>query len=280
MLYRRRDFLLFSAFAGCTPKPQRSAPRPRVISLSPGTTEALFAIGAGSLLVGRSRFCNFPVAAKKIPSVGGFVDPSLETILSLDPSLIVGAQSPGGRDLVHRLSRRGIDTYFPETDTFKEIEAMIVGLGKRLNKQRKATSVKKNLEQAKQQVARAVQHHQRPKVLFLFGLRPIVAAGRGGFPDEMLRLAGGQNVVRGHRFPTLGIETVLALDPDIILDATGMSGAESGLNKKAAGWRETRAVRSGKLIPLRDDRVLRPGPRVGEGLRLLARAINPKIVLR
>jgi len=79
------------------PACRRGVPKPnsrleRVVSLSPSTTEAMFALGEGGMLVGRSRFCDFPPEAARLPVVGGFVDASLETIVALRPDLVVGAQ--------------------------------------------------------------------------------------------------------------------------------------------------------------------------------------------
>ncbi len=250
----------------------------RVVSLSPGTTEAAFAIGAGNRLVGRSRYCDHPPAAAKLPSVGGFIDPSLEAILGLSPSLVIGVQGPGGPKIADQLAQRGITSYFPHTDTLDQIMAMLKGLGERLGAVEGAGEVSARIARQRAAVQEAVTGRKRPKALFLFGLRPIVVAGRGGFADEMLRLAGAENVVRAKRYPTLGIEQVLALDPDVLVDATGASGhAGETVNKETTGFRELRAVKEDRFVSLHDDRVLRPGPRIGEGLIVLAKALHPGI---
>lgn len=238
----------------------------------------MFAIGAGDRLVGRSRFCNYPPAAKALPSVGGFVDASFEAILGLAPQLVVGVRGPSGPALAERLAARGIATYFPPTDDFAQIDAMLTGLGQRLDAVDGARRAKQVIADAVARVARALAGRPKPRALMVFGLRPIVAAGRGGFPDEMLRRAGATNVVSGERYPTLGVERVLALDPDVVIDATGAEGHSDGdgLTKGLPGWSELRALKDGKLITVRDERVLRPGPRVGEGLVVLARALHPK----
>src|SRR6266481_1484828 len=80
----------------------------RVVSLSPNTTETLFAVGAGNRVVGRSRFCDYPPGVTKIPSVGGYVDASLEAILALRPDLVVGARGPAGPALHDKLGSVGI----------------------------------------------------------------------------------------------------------------------------------------------------------------------------
>src|SRR5262245_30159616 len=92
-------------------------PRPlRVVSLAPSTTEALFAIGAGADVVGRSRYCDYPPEAASLPAVGGYADPSIEAIVALRPTLVVGARGPAGPALEEALQARAIDTFFPETE--------------------------------------------------------------------------------------------------------------------------------------------------------------------
>src|SRR5882724_6092795 len=114
-----------SAISSGTPK--------RIVSLSPNTTETLFAIGAGSRLVGRSRFCDYPPEIAALPSVGGYVDPSLEAILALAPDLVIGARGPTGSGLVQKLEALGIATFFPPTESMAEIDAMIERLGEKVD---------------------------------------------------------------------------------------------------------------------------------------------------
>jgi iron complex transport system substrate-binding protein len=106
-----------------------------------------------------------------------------------------------------------------------------------------------------------------------------VVAGSDGFTGEMLRLAGASNAVSsGSRYPTLGIEQVLSLDPDVIIDATGAATHEGeGFSGDLPGWRELRAVKQRRLVNVRDERVLRPGPRIAGGLAVLARALHPNL---
>ena len=127
--------LLLLCLVGC-----RKSPAPakadaggavRVVSLSPSTTETLFVIGAGDRVVGRSRYCDWPPEVAKLPVIGGYVDPSFEAILALRPDLVTGARGPAGAAMSERLDARGISTFLPQTESFAQIDTMILGLGER-----------------------------------------------------------------------------------------------------------------------------------------------------
>ncbi len=275
----RRAFLAALALAACrkTPVARKDGPASRIVSLSPSTTEAVFAIGAGASLVGRSRYCDYPPEVVKLPQVGGYVDPSFEAILALSPDLVTGARGPAGDTLTKRLEVRGIATYFPATESFDAIVEMITGLGERTAHADGAKRVALRIRTTADEVAaRWATTAPKPRVLLVFGLEPLSVAGPGSFPDEMIRRAGGVNVVdRGGAYPTIGIEHVLALDPDVVVNAA-IAEAHGGerINASSPGWSKVPAVAQGRVRALEDESVLRPGPRIGEGLVVLEHAIH------
>jgi iron complex transport system substrate-binding protein len=261
-----------------SPGPSKATPS-RVVSLSPSTTETLFAIGAGDRTVGRSRFCDYPPEALRLPVVGGYVDPSLEAIVALKPDLVVGARGPAGHGLVDQLTALGIATFFPPTESMAEIDAMIEGLGERLGLRDAAEGVVTRSRRRRDEVVRAVAREPRVRALLVFGANPIVVAGPDSFPNEMLSMANGQNVVTsGKAYMTLGAERLVVLDPEVILDASAMGAPgdpRTGIGPDDPGWRELSAVRQGRIVAIREDAVLRPGPRIAEGLAVIARALHP-----
>jgi iron complex transport system substrate-binding protein len=251
----------------------------RIVSLSPSTTEAVFAIGAGNELVGRSRYCDYPAEALRLPSVGGYADPNLEAILALRPDLVVGARGPAGAKLAGALTAQGVATFFPETESLEKIDGMLVGLGARTGHAADASRIVAALDERTAAITAAVAALGKVRTLLVFGVSPIVVAGPGGFLDELLRRAGGTNVVtEGTPYPSLGVERVIALDPDVILDPTaGHSGERIGVD--SPGWREVGAVKRGRVVSLVDEAVIRPGPRIADGLAAIARALHPDAAL-
>jgi iron complex transport system substrate-binding protein len=272
------------ALAGCkkTPATSRDAgAATRVVSISPSTTEALFAIGAGSSVVGRSRYCDYPPEVTRLPQIGGYVDPSYEAILALRPALVTGARGPAGTALTDRLEARGISTFFPQTESFAQIDAMILGLGERTGHTTEAKATVEKLDAHVAAIEKAVSTKPRIRVLLVFGLAPLSVAGPAGFADEMIKKAGGTNAVtEGGGYPTIGVERVMTIDPDVVINAAiaEAHGLER-INKDTPGWGKLRAVTEGRVVGIADEALLRPGPRIADGLATLARAIHPDIMV-
>jgi iron complex transport system substrate-binding protein len=241
-------------------------------------TETLFAIGAGEFVVGRTRFCDYPPEAASVPIVGGFTDPSIEAIVALAPTLVVGERRPGGRDLDADLRAKGIESFFPPMYTLAQIEEMVKALGDKLGLGPKAAAVAAAMHASIATVEADVSKLPKPRVLLLFDFHPLVAAGPGAFPNELLALAGAVNVVTaGGEYPTLSPEGVLALDPDIVIDGSAGAYSESPevLLGAVPGLSALRALKLHAVVRLVTKTALRPGPRIGEGVAELASLVHP-----
>ena len=280
-MMRRWIVLAFAGFAvaACS-RPETAAldagGAHRIVSLAPSTTEALFAIGAGDRLVGRSRFCEFPPEARALPVVGD-VEPDLEAILELRPDLVVGVGGLTSGRIADKLSARGVPTWFPVASSLTAIGALLRDMGERAGHAQDAGRLAQSLAERQRSIERSVAGAPRPRVFFVVSLAPVVAAGPDSFADELIRDAGGTNVVaEGGVWPTIGFERIVDMDPDIVLDATMGSDGATAISVQAPGWGGLRAVREGHVVPIRDERVLRPGPRIAEGLAVLARILHPE----
>jgi iron complex transport system substrate-binding protein len=277
--------LAIALLAACSRAPPTAGadagPARRVVSISPATTEALFAVGAGDRVVGRSRFCDWPPAAQRLPVVGGVIDPDLEAIVQLTPDLVVGGPGPAATALAGKLAPFGVATWFPELDSLDAIDRMIAEVGARTGHAGDAQRLVDGPEGVHARLAsidRALAGERAPRVLFVVDVSPVVATGPHDFVDELIHRARATNVLdAGGSWQTLGFERIVDLDPDVVVDASNANGPHgaSAIDADAPGWIDVRAVREGHVVVLADARVLRPGPRIAEGLAVLARALHP-----
>lgn len=250
----------------------------RIVSLSPSMTETLFAIGAGHLLVGRSKQCNFPPEALKVPAVSDFSEPNLEAILGQMPTLVVGPKGPATGRLEAPLRERKIDSCFESPESIRDIEALFGNLGARTKHEEDATRVLGQCQRTLQATAKAVAALQKPRVAMLLSTKPIYLAGPASFPGDLVTLAGATHVANVPvPYPAVNIEQLAGWDPDTLIDATNMAGG-AGVHAGLPGFGLLRAVREKRIVPINDDRVLRPGPRFAEGVRVLAQALHPGVL--
>jgi len=179
------------------------------------------------------------------------------------------------------LDGHGISTWFPgEVRTLAEVDGLISSLGARTGHADGAARVVARLAASEHAIARSVQSAPHPRVLMVVGLGPVVAAGPASFAGDMLSRAGAVNVVDGDApWPVVGFERIAELDPDVVVDVSvaGGGGGSTQITPQAQGWSALRAVKTGHVVVVSDERVMRPGPRVGEGLAILAHALHPEV---
>lgn len=256
----------------------------RLVSLAPSITETIFALGRGGWLVGVTAVCDFPAAARALPKVGGIAAPSLEQIVRLRPDLVFTTAEGNARDLLDQLERLGLATFALRPDSYGGVLQSILAVGRGLGAETAARRVVDNLERSVGAVRERVAGRPRTRVLYLIWTDPLIAAGAGTYLDDLLGLAGGQNIVweRTGSYPRLNWEQVVDRAPEVILLADHREDSEraaTGSGDMPAewhAWRAVPAIRAGRVLAVPSNTILRPGPRVGEGLDRLARAIHPE----
>ncbi len=243
----------------------------RIVSLAPAITESLFAIGAGPQVVGVTRFCDFPEEAKTRTVVGGFADPDVERVVSLSPDLVVATADTVTRDRFDALVALGLPIYTVNPRDLAGVAAMLRHVGEATGHAEAGEARAKAFEASVKAIDDRVAGLKRVRALFLFSIDPPIAAGPSTFVDELLRRAGAENVA-AHAptsYPRYGAEGILAAAPDRIF--TTVPGGAVAL-KKILG---TSAARADSVLEVDADRLERPGPRLAEGLDLIARRLHP-----
>lgn len=263
-----------------------AAPPARIVSTAPSLTETLFALGLGDRVVGVTEFCRYPPEAAAKPKIGTFIEPNFERILALKPDLVLVVRNPV--QLAEKLQRLGLRAVEIPQETVAEIIASIREIGRLTGTEAQARLVAGRVEAELDLVRRRAAGLPRKKVLFLIGRSPgtlqgMVGVGGGNFLDELIRLAGGQNVLASSPmpYPRVSVEQILAADPDVILDMGDFAHREGRPMESGreflglwSAYPVLRAVRQGAVRQVDSEVLIRPGPRVGEAARRMLELIH------
>lgn len=263
---------------------QLSQPAQKIISLAPSNTEILYAIGAGSQVIGRDEFSNYPEEAKALPGVGGSMgNYSLEMIASLKPDLVLAAEI-NTPEQVKALEDLGITVFWLGNPTDMEgMYANLLTVGKLAGRTTEAEELVAALRQRVDAVVSKVGTPAEPVVVFyeLDGSEPSKpwTAGSGTFLDQLLSMAGGKNAASDIQSPwaQISLEDLVVKNPDIILLGDANYGVTPQQVAERVGWGALQAVKDGRVFPYNDDLVSRPGPRLVDGLEELARILHPEL---
>ena len=251
-------------------------PARRVISLIPAQTEIVTILAGVDAVIARTQWDEDPRLAH-LPSLGNALTPSVEWLAAQQPDLIIAWPDAQSRDVVRRLNDIGIPTYASAVESVDEIRSMIERLGVLLGTVDRADSLMHALDAQLDSVRREVAGRDRPSVLYLLSADPPMAAGPGTYIDDLITIAGGTNVFGdlAQLWPQVALEEIVRRQPDVIIRPTDtfLDDALAGLANRP-GWRELRAVRTGRVYPVDPDLYNRAGATVGRAARGLADLIH------
>ena len=239
----------------------------RIVSLSPALTELVFLLGHGKELVGRSSACDFPEEVKRLPIAGDFADPNVERVLELSPTLVVSNDfiNPG---VAVNFERRGIQVMMVQCRTVAEYRNCVEQLGKLLDAE---TPAQNEISRIDRELKR-IPEKQPIRLLWVIWDSPLMVAGQGSLPDDVIRLAGAENVAGKvpQAYFKCSFDWLLENPPDAIV----WTASPQGWNKHRF-WKKLAAVRDGKIISELDpDLLQRPGPRIFDGISELRKALE------
>jgi iron complex transport system substrate-binding protein len=243
----------------------------RIVSLTPGTTELLFALGLKDRIVGVTKYCDYPRAAKSKPKVAG-MSVSAEAVIAQRPDLVVAHKSLNDA-AIPQLEKLGLKVFAIEPNTISQIARDIRTLGLVTARPRTADAIASKVEKAVSEVRDARKDRPIRRVLVVVQCDPLWVAGPRTFVDEMLRMAHAENVARDARagFVPFSVELSVARNPEVIIVGT-KSEAEFFL--KSPIWRQCDAVRNKRVYVIDSDLLVRPGLRLALGLKKLAEKLD------
>lgn len=277
-----RTFLLLALAAALPGAPAR------IVSTTPAATEILYALGLGDRVAGVTDFCRYPPEAARKPRIGGYTQPNLEAIAALRPDLVIIQKNPVR--LQARLQALGLNVLEIDHDSVDRLLASIAAVGRAAGAEEPARRLTARLRAELEEIRNRTANLPRRKLMFLVGrsanaLEAMIAAGGGSYLNELMAIAGGENIFRDApaAYPRISLEEILARDPDVIVDMGEMADTvgvtEEQKRRVVRLWQRypsLRAVAAGRVHAVAADVFVVPGPRIVEAAREFARLLHPE----
>ena len=240
----------------------------RIVSLAPGLTEIVFALGKGEHLVGVTNFCDYPPAARGIKKIGGFLDVNVETLISLNPDVIL--MYPEHDEKLGPM-RRNARIVKVRHNTLEDLLRSIITVGRALHADGEAKKLVDSIRATLQSVSDRAKGRRKVRTLFIAGrniaeLKNMYIIGKKDFINDLLEIAGGTNAYDGEiNYPSISVESVIFFDPEFIFEISahyeGISAAR--VFELWKPFSMIKAVAKKQIRIIKNSFWLRPGPRVG-----------------
>jgi iron complex transport system substrate-binding protein len=260
-------------------------PAQRIVSMAPSITESLFAIGAGDQVVGRDDFSDFPEKAKSLPSIGGLEGkPNNEAIVALKPDLVIASELTPPEE-VKALEGLGLTVFWlanPKTldGMYQNLMILATLTGAEGETMKLVDGLKKRVAAVDDKVKTV---KETPVVFYELDATDPQApytSGPGTFIDSLIKMAGGKNMGETLKkdFAQVSAEILLKENPDYILLGDATWGGVTAKDVAARpGWADLKAVKQNQVLPIDDNLISRPGPRMVDGLEALAKILHPDL---
>ncbi len=250
----------------------------RIVSIGPSITEFLFALGAGTQLVGTDDFSDEPAAAKGLDKVGG-IKVNFEKVVSLKPDLVLIVKFSDGT--IEKLASAGLLVMVVDPQTVGDVARTATLLGKASGKDGSALAaqIDQQVQQVRTRVAGAATKPRVYHEIDASDPTKIFTVGPGSYIADLIDIAGGVNIAAKatSAYPQLSAEEVLRADPEVIVLAAADYSAKPEQVAARVGWSAISAVKNKRIGSIAPNLINRPGPRVGEAADAYARIVHPEL---
>jgi iron complex transport system substrate-binding protein len=253
----------------------------RYISLAPATTEILFSLGLNENIVGVSSYCNYPLEAREKDKFGTFSDPNIEKIVSVKPDMVFATGLEQTQTVI-RLKRLGVKVFVSDPKDVEGLFDSIIQIGQITGKEKESKALVENMRlriEAIKGKLKSVAKDKRPRVFIEIWHDPLMTAGPGSIVHEILILAGGENIAYDapKAYSRFSSEVIIKRNPEVLILGYMSKVNTQELVSKRLGWQGIDAVRNKRIISDIDpDLILRPGPRIVQGLEEIHRHLYEK----
>jgi iron complex transport system substrate-binding protein len=250
----------------------------RIVTLAPNLTETVYALGLEGLLVADTNYCDTPPAAKLKPHVGDPQNPSLESIVALQPDLVLATTSINRLETADALKQLGIAVYTTDPQTVRGMLDSVIHMAQAMGAEKQGTELVARMQQRLDAVQSRLSDRPMVHVLFVVWDQPLMTIGQNTFIADALRWAGAESVVLSkQKWPRLSLEEVVRLQPDYLVFTSDHGPVATTLSDLRArpGWRDLDAVETGHVVNMSEEAV-RPSPGLVDAIEQLAHDVHPE----
>lgn len=245
----------------------------RIVSLAPSNTEIVAAIGLMDRLVGVTSFCDYPPEVASVDVVGDFANPNLEAVAAAKPDLVL-ATAGVQADVIVQLENLGTVVVAVDPVDLESLFVSIEMVGTVTGTRESADTLVSSMRSELDAIDAAIGEAEPVRCFLEIAQDPLFTAGPGTLLHDLITAAGGANVVTQEGYVGYSVEQLVADDPAVYMATLGSMSDPAELDSRP-GYGEIEAVKTGRVYVLDDNLVSRPGPRVVEGVRLIAQALHP-----
>jgi len=250
----------------------------RIVSLAPSVTEILYFLGLGDRVVGLTKFSSYPPEAAEKPKVGSYVNLNVEKIISLAPDLVIGTADGNRPAVVDFLEQAGVPVFILNPRDIRQVIDSLVVVGEVCGVRERAVARAEELLRRVDVIVAKTAGLDKPLVFLQVNSKPIMSANSNTFLNDLIRMAGGLNMVRDEpvTYPRISLEEVIRKEPDVILiSSMERSGDFEEARRQWLKWTLIPAVKNDRVHLVDSDLIDRPSPRIVQGLEIVARYLHP-----
>ena len=235
----------------------------KIVSLAPNLTEMIYELGLDSILIGNTKYCNYPEGAIQKEKVGDLLTVDYEKIIELKPDLIFITVEGNAKESYDKLEKLGFQLFVSNPRDFNGIKKTVRDISKIFRIEKTAESKIKLWDEIIEKVKSETLNQEEQRGLFLISLKPIMLAGGNTFVNEFLRIVGIKNIASDSKvsYPLFSREEILTRNPEIIIHAISSDGINSEISNNYPEWKKIDAVKNQNIIRIDPDLFFRPGPR-------------------
>jgi len=257
----------------------------RIVSLSPNLTQVIYALGYLDQVVGVTIYDEFPPEAKDLPKVGGWINPNYEAIVALKPDLVV-LMKDQDTTFGEKIRNLGLKTFTAKSnDSIKDILQTISDLGEILNKTQEAKKLTLDIESSLYEINEKTKNAEKKRVIIVVGRNPgtledIYVIGTNNYIDELITLAGGENVVKNERNALkINKEAVFSFNPEVIIEINHQKiDREDKILDIWGSLKQVDAVKNNQVFILSSKVLLHPSQRIVDGAKVLTEILHPELM--